>query len=141
MSGCGLRHGEAYAVNIDNVVADDVHRVTEQVNRTTKHYAPLKHRAAATTATSRSRPAPGRASRGTPTRTAPWTATSRATRRTSRGRSSTTPSTTRRVPRPGSCSPRRGPRSTPSPCCSRGSSAVPLHVRVTEAPADASVIR
>ncbi|MEU2629554.1 hypothetical protein ABZ641_21310, partial [Kitasatospora sp. NPDC007106] len=46
MSGCGLRHGEAYAVNIDNVVADDVHRVTEQVNRTTKHYAPLKHRAA-----------------------------------------------------------------------------------------------
>ncbi|MFJ4850771.1 MULTISPECIES: tyrosine-type recombinase/integrase [unclassified Streptomyces] len=46
MSGCGLRNGEAAAVNINNVVADDVYRVTEQVNQTTKAYAPLKHRKA-----------------------------------------------------------------------------------------------
>ncbi|MFE0463325.1 tyrosine-type recombinase/integrase [Kitasatospora sp. NPDC058965] len=44
MSGCGLRNGEAYAVNINNIVADDVYRVTEQVNQTTKNYAKLKHR-------------------------------------------------------------------------------------------------
>ncbi|MER7668181.1 tyrosine-type recombinase/integrase [Kitasatospora sp. NPDC096128] len=44
MSGCGLRNGEATAVNINNIVADDVYRVTEQVNQTTKDYAPLKHR-------------------------------------------------------------------------------------------------
>ncbi|WP_431682694.1 hypothetical protein [Kitasatospora sp. KL5] len=35
MSGCGLRNGEAHAVNINNIVADDVYRVTKQVNRTT----------------------------------------------------------------------------------------------------------
>ncbi|MGW4650745.1 tyrosine-type recombinase/integrase [Kitasatospora sp. NPDC004289] len=46
MSGCGLRNGEAFAVNINNIVADDVYRVTEQVNQTLKDYAPLKHRAA-----------------------------------------------------------------------------------------------
>ncbi|MFI8456036.1 site-specific integrase [Kitasatospora sp. NPDC085464] len=44
MSGCGLRNGEATAVNINNIVADDVYRVTDQVNQTTKDYAPLKHR-------------------------------------------------------------------------------------------------
>ncbi|WP_369184552.1 tyrosine-type recombinase/integrase [Streptomyces sp. Y1] len=44
MSGCGLRNGEAAAVNLKNLVADDVYRVTEQVNQTTKDYAPLKHR-------------------------------------------------------------------------------------------------
>ncbi|MEU8927066.1 tyrosine-type recombinase/integrase [Kitasatospora sp. NPDC048545] len=44
MSGCGLRNGEALAVNVNNIVADDVYRVTEQVNQTTKDYAPLKHR-------------------------------------------------------------------------------------------------
>ncbi|MFF2751708.1 tyrosine-type recombinase/integrase [Kitasatospora sp. NPDC058048] len=44
MSGCGLRNGEAAAVSINNIVADDVYRVTEQVNQTTKDYAPLKHR-------------------------------------------------------------------------------------------------
>ncbi|BAJ26420.1 MULTISPECIES: site-specific integrase [Kitasatospora] len=44
MSGCGLRNGEALAVNIDNIVADDVYRVTEQVNHATKTYARLKHR-------------------------------------------------------------------------------------------------
>ncbi|MDH6710161.1 integrase [Kitasatospora sp. MAA19] len=44
MSGSGLRNGEALAVNINNIVADDVYRVTEQVNMTTKDYAPLKHR-------------------------------------------------------------------------------------------------
>ncbi|MEU6973893.1 site-specific integrase [Kitasatospora aureofaciens] len=44
MSGCGLRNGEAAAVNVNNIVADDVYRVTEQVNHITKDYAPLKHR-------------------------------------------------------------------------------------------------
>ncbi|MFI7285871.1 hypothetical protein ACIBRY_04280 [Streptomyces anulatus] len=44
MSGCGMRNGEALAVNINNIVADDVYRITEQVNQTTKAYAPLKHR-------------------------------------------------------------------------------------------------
>ncbi|WP_199828720.1 tyrosine-type recombinase/integrase [Streptomyces sp. XY413] len=44
MSGCGLRNGEAAAVNVNNIVADDVYRVTEQVNQTTKKYDRLKHR-------------------------------------------------------------------------------------------------
>ncbi|WP_370105636.1 tyrosine-type recombinase/integrase [Streptacidiphilus sp. BW17] len=44
MSGCGLRNGEAAAANINNIVADDVYRITEQVNATTKKYGPLKHR-------------------------------------------------------------------------------------------------
>jgi integrase len=44
MSGCGLRNGEAAAINMNNIVADDVYRVTEQVNQTTKKYGPLKHR-------------------------------------------------------------------------------------------------
>ncbi|MEV8099892.1 tyrosine-type recombinase/integrase [Kitasatospora sp. NPDC085879] len=47
MSGCGLRNGEAAAVNLKNMVADDdVYRVSEQVNQTTREYAPLKHRKA-----------------------------------------------------------------------------------------------
>ncbi|MEU3403592.1 tyrosine-type recombinase/integrase [Streptomyces sp. NPDC006670] len=44
MSGCGLRNGEAAAVNINNIVANDAYRVTEQVNQTTKDYGPIKHR-------------------------------------------------------------------------------------------------
>ncbi|MFJ4879587.1 tyrosine-type recombinase/integrase [Streptomyces sp. NPDC088745] len=44
MSGSGLRNGEALAVNVRNIVADDVHRITEQVNHTTHAYARLKHR-------------------------------------------------------------------------------------------------
>ncbi|MFE0460202.1 tyrosine-type recombinase/integrase [Kitasatospora sp. NPDC058965] len=44
MSGCGLRNGEAFAVNIDNIVADDVYRVREQANQVTRSYARLKHR-------------------------------------------------------------------------------------------------
>ncbi|MGW6208445.1 tyrosine-type recombinase/integrase [Streptomyces sp. NPDC055089] len=44
MSGCGMRNGEAAAVNINNIVADDVYRITEQVNQTTKKYGRLKHR-------------------------------------------------------------------------------------------------
>ncbi|MEV5843493.1 site-specific integrase [Streptomyces sp. NPDC051985] len=44
MSGCGLRNAEAAAVNLHNIVADDVYRVCEQVNQTTTQYAPLKHR-------------------------------------------------------------------------------------------------
>ncbi len=44
MSGCGMRNGEAAAVNLKNIVADDVYRITEQVNQTTKTYRRLKHR-------------------------------------------------------------------------------------------------
>ncbi|MFC8390626.1 tyrosine-type recombinase/integrase [Streptomyces sp. NPDC057238] len=44
MSGCGMRNGEAAAVNLRNIVADDVYRITEQVNQTTGTYARLKHR-------------------------------------------------------------------------------------------------
>ncbi|MFJ9846795.1 hypothetical protein ACIRYZ_41465 [Kitasatospora sp. NPDC101155] len=42
--GCGLRNAEAYAVNINNIVADNVNRVTEQVNQASKAYSRLKHR-------------------------------------------------------------------------------------------------
>ncbi|WP_405790923.1 hypothetical protein [Streptomyces sp. NBC_01367] len=38
MSGCGMRNGEAFAVNLNNLVAGDVYRITEQVNQTTKTY-------------------------------------------------------------------------------------------------------
>ncbi|MFF4422256.1 tyrosine-type recombinase/integrase [Streptomyces sp. NPDC001549] len=44
MSGCGLRNGEAAAANINNIVADDAYRVSNQVNQTTKQYDRLKHR-------------------------------------------------------------------------------------------------
>ncbi|MET9431695.1 tyrosine-type recombinase/integrase [Streptomyces sp. NPDC003036] len=44
MSGCGLRNGEAAAVNVKNIVADDVYRIQEQVNQTTGQYSRLKHR-------------------------------------------------------------------------------------------------
>ncbi|WP_345609799.1 tyrosine-type recombinase/integrase [Streptomyces sanyensis] len=43
-AGCGLRNGGARAVNMNNVVADDVHRVHEQVHSTTHRPAKLKHR-------------------------------------------------------------------------------------------------
>ncbi|MDH6114346.1 integrase [Kitasatospora sp. MAP12-15] len=46
MSGCGIRNGEAAAVNLKNIVADDIYRITEQVNQTTKTYGRLKHRKA-----------------------------------------------------------------------------------------------
>ncbi|MEU7318391.1 site-specific integrase [Streptomyces sp. NPDC007083] len=46
MSGCGLRNGEAAAVNINNIVADDVYRVSEQVVMSEGAYGPLKHRKA-----------------------------------------------------------------------------------------------
>ncbi|MEV1023239.1 site-specific integrase [Streptomyces sp. NPDC050264] len=46
MSGCGLRNGEAAAVNLKNIVADDVYRVKEQVVQATGKYGPLKHRKA-----------------------------------------------------------------------------------------------
>ena len=36
MSGCGMRNGEAAAVNMNNIVADNVYRITEQVNQTTR---------------------------------------------------------------------------------------------------------
>ncbi|MEU2537879.1 hypothetical protein [Streptomyces iakyrus] len=38
-----MRNGEAYAVNLNDIVADDVYRITEQVNRTTSQYERLKH--------------------------------------------------------------------------------------------------
>ncbi|MEU9357684.1 tyrosine-type recombinase/integrase [Streptomyces sp. NPDC048301] len=46
MSGCGLRNGEAAAVNLNNIVADDVYRIKEQVIMSTGRYGPLKHRKA-----------------------------------------------------------------------------------------------
>ncbi|MGW8376014.1 site-specific integrase [Streptomyces sp. ODS28] len=46
MSGCGARTAEACAVNIHNIVADDVYRVTEQIHNKRVERAPLKHRKA-----------------------------------------------------------------------------------------------
>ncbi|MFF5013163.1 hypothetical protein [Streptomyces sp. NPDC001165] len=46
MSGCGLRNGEAAAVNLSNIVADNVYRVTEQVILSTRQHGPLKLRKA-----------------------------------------------------------------------------------------------
>ncbi|MEU9859375.1 tyrosine-type recombinase/integrase [Streptomyces sp. NPDC047971] len=44
MAGCGLRNGEARAVNVHNVVAQDVYRVREQIHSNTLRPAKLKHR-------------------------------------------------------------------------------------------------
>ncbi|MFU2337559.1 tyrosine-type recombinase/integrase [Streptomyces albidoflavus] len=44
MHGCGLRNGEAHAAHLDRIVADDVYRVTEQIDRSTRAPARLKHR-------------------------------------------------------------------------------------------------
>ncbi|MGW7428157.1 tyrosine-type recombinase/integrase [Streptomyces sp. NPDC054861] len=44
MTGCGLRNGEARAVNVHNVVAQDVYRVREQIHSNTHKPAKLKHR-------------------------------------------------------------------------------------------------
>ncbi|WP_437040094.1 tyrosine-type recombinase/integrase [Streptomyces sp. enrichment culture] len=44
MSGCGLRNGEAYAANTERMVADDVYRITEQIEGKTRERVPLKHR-------------------------------------------------------------------------------------------------
>ncbi|WP_338491750.1 tyrosine-type recombinase/integrase [Streptomyces sp. SJL17-4] len=44
MAGCGLRNGEARAVNVNNVVAKDVYRVDEQIHSNTHKPAKLKHR-------------------------------------------------------------------------------------------------
>ncbi|MBC3989712.1 site-specific integrase [Streptomyces sp. AC563] len=44
MSGCGMRNGEAAAINVKNVIADSTYRITEQVNQTTQHLGRLKHR-------------------------------------------------------------------------------------------------
>ncbi|MFE8938597.1 tyrosine-type recombinase/integrase [Streptomyces sp. NPDC007872] len=44
MAGCGLRNGEARAVNVNNVVAEDVYRVDEQIHSNTHRPAKLKHR-------------------------------------------------------------------------------------------------
>ncbi|MFE8911087.1 tyrosine-type recombinase/integrase [Streptomyces globisporus] len=46
MAGCGLRNGEARAVNVNNIVADDVYRVHEQIHSNTHKPAKLKHRKA-----------------------------------------------------------------------------------------------
>ncbi|MFF4759383.1 hypothetical protein [Streptomyces sp. NPDC001292] len=37
-----MRNGETFAVNLNNLVADDVHRTAEQVNRTTCRSERLK---------------------------------------------------------------------------------------------------
>ncbi|MFJ8538860.1 tyrosine-type recombinase/integrase [Streptomyces sp. NPDC093591] len=44
MHGCGHRNGEAYAANRERMVADDVYRITEQIEGETRQRAPLKHR-------------------------------------------------------------------------------------------------
>ncbi|MFI1358127.1 tyrosine-type recombinase/integrase [Streptomyces sp. NPDC020898] len=44
MSGSGLRNGEAYAANTERMVADDVYRITEQIDGVTRKPARLKHR-------------------------------------------------------------------------------------------------
>ncbi|MGW8064238.1 tyrosine-type recombinase/integrase [Streptomyces ziwulingensis] len=41
MSGCGLRNGEAYAANTERMVADDVYRITEQIEGKTRERVPL----------------------------------------------------------------------------------------------------
>ncbi|WP_455679058.1 tyrosine-type recombinase/integrase [Streptomyces bottropensis] len=46
MAGCGLRNGEARAVNVNNVVANDVYRVHEQIHSNTHKPGKLKHRKA-----------------------------------------------------------------------------------------------
>ncbi|MFB7952767.1 hypothetical protein [Streptomyces sp. NPDC056045] len=46
MAGCGLRNGEARAVNVHNVVAQDVCQVREQIHSNTLKPAKLKHRKA-----------------------------------------------------------------------------------------------
>ncbi|MGX9923586.1 tyrosine-type recombinase/integrase [Streptomyces sp. NPDC002248] len=43
-AGCGLRNGEARAVNVGNLVADGVYRVHEQIHSNTHKPAKLKHR-------------------------------------------------------------------------------------------------
>lgn len=82
MSGCGLRNGEAAAVNLKNIVADDVYRVSEQVILSTRRYGPLKHRKAGTTVTCLCPHESGRRSSGTPRSTARSTATCCASRPT-----------------------------------------------------------
>ncbi|WP_411136646.1 hypothetical protein [Streptomyces sp. C10] len=44
MRGCGLRNVEARAVNINNVISDDIYRVSDQIHHNTYRPAPLKHR-------------------------------------------------------------------------------------------------
>ncbi|MCX4775076.1 tyrosine-type recombinase/integrase [Streptomyces sp. NBC_01285] len=46
MAGCGLRNGEARAVNVNNLVAADVYRVHNQIHSSTHRPAKLKHRKA-----------------------------------------------------------------------------------------------
>ncbi|GGU75865.1 integrase [Streptomyces albospinus] len=44
MSGCGHHNGEGYAANINRMVADDVYRITEQIDGLSRAKAQLKHR-------------------------------------------------------------------------------------------------
>lgn len=44
MSGCWHRNGEVFAADLEGMVADDVYRITEQIEGTTRQRAPLKHR-------------------------------------------------------------------------------------------------
>ncbi|MFD6969593.1 tyrosine-type recombinase/integrase [Streptomyces sp. NPDC059979] len=44
MSGCGHRNGEAYAANIERMVAKDAYRISEQIDGVTRERCRLKHR-------------------------------------------------------------------------------------------------
>ncbi|SEB88058.1 Phage integrase family protein [Streptomyces sp. TLI_105] len=46
MSGCGHRNGEAFAANLEGMVANDVYRITEQIEGKARQRSPLKHRRA-----------------------------------------------------------------------------------------------
>ncbi|WP_190160630.1 hypothetical protein [Streptomyces litmocidini] len=43
-AGCGLRNGEARAVNVHHAVAQDVYRVRERIHPNAQRPAKLKHR-------------------------------------------------------------------------------------------------
>ncbi|MEU3752607.1 hypothetical protein AB0H17_07510 [Streptomyces olivoreticuli] len=42
MSGCGMRNGGVAAVNLNNIAADEVYRIAEQVNQTTRPETALR---------------------------------------------------------------------------------------------------
>jgi integrase len=44
MSGCGLRNGEAFAANVERMVANDAYRITEQIDGITHERSRLKPR-------------------------------------------------------------------------------------------------
>ncbi|GGY55333.1 hypothetical protein GCM10010299_72080 [Streptomyces tanashiensis] len=70
-AGCGLRNGEVRAVNVNNVVAQDVYRVREQIHSNTLKPAKLRHRKAGSSGSCRCLGRCGRRSSGTKPSTAP----------------------------------------------------------------------